>query len=58
MIKTGSWETALPNLKKYNIAGEWPPEFRLGKDHRITDLINEIREIFHAMGSTDQGPDC
>ena len=56
MIKTGSWESALPNLKKYNIAANGP-RIQVGKTHPMTNLINEIREIFHAMGFNEiKGP--
>ena len=58
MIKTGSWESALPNLKKYNIAANGP-RIQMGKTHPITNLINEIRGNLSCDGiQRDQGPDC
>jgi phenylalanyl-tRNA synthetase alpha chain len=56
MIKTGSWEENLANLKKYDVAA-YGPRIQVGKTHPMTNLINEIREIFHAMGFNEiKGP--
>lgn len=56
MIKSGSWKDQLPQMKKYEV-NALGPRINVGKTHPMTNIINEIREIFHAMGFSEiKGP--
>ncbi len=49
MIKDGSWQENLQDLKSYEV-DKRAPIISAGKYHPMTIIINEIREIFHSMG--------